>query len=254
MVLQPSLINLSDLVPGCTVFAQGGAKEEAVPITLAALFRTKGQTSTYGLVSSADKEILEKTVVVGSAASKKVVGSIQALHKYLPAAGKKLAPLFSVLVFDPGVGASLSASVRPAAYSKNFSQNVFGGGRVRVRKARDQQQPAFRRGRRVNTSSRIKKGVLVSNVVNPAVRIANEDFRIARGGIVSGRRRRPFAGMGEGGMPVLSSSNALMGFVIGRWQARTLIIPAEDVVNQLEIEFLTPNMPPRPGLIRHAKT
>ncbi|WP_397423552.1 hypothetical protein, partial [Phenylobacterium sp.] len=154
--------------------------------------------------------------------------------------------LFVLATFTVAVSRELLSMTEQAAVTRDLPQNVFGTGMMRIRKLPT--EPAEEVvGRRSNQPERPSAGgFLTGDISNPILVSSGNDVVFDRAALARGRGRHAFGQPGDGGRPVLSNSRALLGFIIGRDSTRTLLLAAEDLVNEMGIRFLT--RAPRPGL------
>jgi hypothetical protein len=80
---------------------------------------------------------------------------------------------------------------------------------------------------------------LIGDVTNAVVATGAAESCIKRAGLARGKGAKLFSRYGDGGLPVLSTSNALVGFVIGEDDMHTLVLPAEDLVRLNKFNFRT---------------
>lgn len=230
------------LSPAQRVFAQEGAQK--IPLKIAALISIRGSDRIRALVWRGEAKICKGMSVFDETHSKRSIGSTIPIGDILPKA-KWLDPLFSVLELTPEVSNEIKSSLRKAAISKDVSENIFGPRAMRVRHLN--LSPSGSKSRKKYKGSNTPPqflgtpGYLTGDVTDHLVKMAGVEVTIDRAALAKGRGRREFAGRADGGLPVISSSGALLGFIIAIGKDGTVILPAEDIESALDANFLTPS-------------
>jgi hypothetical protein len=235
-------MNLDSLRPGgylSVLTAQG-----PTALKIAGLFVVEECDQVYALVRRGSiTSPIEGDVVDPR---RDIIGHAHSIESVLPS-GAQFDHLFALATFTPEVSAALLKLSKPAAVSRDIAQNVFGPGMMRVKHLPgDGLRDAIGRRNAARSDLPSVNGILTGDITNPVVVTQGQEIVLNRAVLARGRGHSAFAGAGDGGRPVLSSSNALLGFIMGRDRSRTLLLAAEDVVNEMGIRFLT--RPSRPGV------
>jgi hypothetical protein len=210
---------------------------------LSSLFRTKGGDKTYGLVAKSYGQHVDKPVyanrdlsagtLLGHLTEGDVLSSDETINS-----------LFSVFRLDP----KFSAQLRRIPHSKHLINNAFGPRPMRLRQA-PKTEPG--KGNSANQQHQIfgPKGQLIGDVRRAQLRIGNSFVTLDRAGLAKSFGKRAFARTGDSGAPILSDNkrHALVGFVVGQFEDdEVLFVPAEDLADRHNIEFMAPDAPGLP--------
>lgn len=224
----------ADIVPGSVILADdNGAK---TPVRIASLFRKHRAKKVRALgVRLTDEEVgrlgLEPIAIPGKISYEHLKVATD------PSEVGSLEDLFVVVEFDPMESKTLTEAVERLQLSRDIRRNAFGPRRMRVRsldapwlfsKPKRQKKP-------------FRSGFIFGDVLNQAVRAkTGRQVVVNRLAHARGFDQKALAGPGEGGTPVISSSGALVGFVVSGTESSALILPAEDLVERLNIDLLKP--------------
>jgi hypothetical protein len=204
------------------VFTEEGTPRISLKIT--ALFSIYSSDRIYTLVWKGGVSIMNGAHIFNDDHSKHhPIGSMISLEKISPEA-KRFDSLFGVVELSPEISKELSSSLRQAAISKDVSCNIFGKRPMSVRHLASDRAP----------------GYLVGDVTNSIIKAAGTEVTLDGIALAKSRGQKAFAKPGDGGLPIISSSGALLGFIIANGKDGTAILPAEDLAQALSASFLTP--------------
>lgn len=150
--------------------------------------------------------------------------------------------LFGLVKFNQTTTQEIEREFKVAALSRDFRVNAFRPNGMNVRRVRGAHKEEFHRRRNTNRSTQlIYRGVAYGDVTNTKIKTDAAHIEIAYAGLIRGKTGEIFARAGDGGKPVVSSSKALLGFVVAANEDKTLMLTAEDISRDLNVEFLVPD-------------
>ena len=153
-----------------------------------------------------------------------------------------LESLFVLVKFEPMMNEEIDRKFKVAAISKNFRVNAFNRNGMKVRRIVGSHKPSLRKTRTNSRGNRqIYRGLVCGDVTNAKITVSNTKTRVQYAGLIRNKTDVSFAKLGDGGKPVVSSSNALLGFVVASSDDKTLMLTAEDISKDLDVDFLVPD-------------
>lgn len=239
---------MTDLEQRCInpglVFVNTG-KNESVPLKIVALVSTDRAKNAMGLVWLGGHNCKANINVYGTQNTNKPVGRLLNLSDSFNSS-VNLDPLFGVIDFSNKPPFDFSAPLVPAAVSKNLRLSLFGRGKVRVRKAGPflgNTADIYEFNHDLKCLSKNGKkpslGIITGEIVNTFMKVGHDEITIPRTAVIRGKGGKCFSCTGDGGLPVLSNSGALCGFIIGQTAQKTIMITAEQLRSLTGMEFLT---------------
>ena len=219
--------------PGAVFYAKSKGSSDT-PVRLSSLFRIVGKDQVYGLAYRIGVKPAQGHGSVDFAQLKAGLLSEPQQISELFGKADDLDKLFVILTFAKSATDNMYHQLRPVSVSRDVIKNIFSRGDMRVRCLR----PEKLDGR--NSYPKRVFGFMTGDITRPVVDVGDDRVVIDRAGKARGKGGRAFAAEGDGGAPVVSSTGALLGFVVAGTDEETLIIPAEDLKRRFNIEFVAP--------------
>ena len=225
----------SQFKSGATFFVVGSG-DDVVPLTISALFKKVNEQGVFGLANQNEKLVGCKDRVYADEEKQQIVGKLSTSEVF--PSGDGLGALFNVIKFDTGAVKPIEDKLVKVAYTKDVSYHIWRPRPMRVRKTVLGQTDFKQSGTRA-----YYKGLLVGDVKNPAVGLRNQIVTLRRAARAKSSGGKAIASDEDGGALVLSKSKALFGFVVGSADDEILIMPAEQLSKDYDIQFVAPRLP-----------
>jgi hypothetical protein len=214
--------------------------ERTASMMLSALVRRESDVfalmvphSKIGKVTSGSCQLLRarKSLRLG-----KFVEAEELLGKQASAFGFHVVQLDTLPLFK-----DLTSSAEQLSTTRDFSSNFWRGRNLRVRRLNDESlsdEPVHRkRNRRASWANRL--GRMKAEIHDVKINDVQGQLFYPYCGVVSRPRGVELADKRAVGAPVISSSGALSGFIVGRNKADTLILPIDELSSDKGLAFLT---------------
>jgi len=232
----------SQFESGATFYVVGSGGE-IVPLTMSALFKKVNREDVFGLANQNERLLGCKDAVYADKAKNDQVGILSTSDVFPH--GDNLGELFNVIKFNRKAVQPISYRLTNVAFTKDVSKHMWRPRPMRIRKTVLGQRDLKKHSVRTNY-----KGLLIGDVINPAIGLRNHTVTVRRAARAQSSGEKPIASEADGGALVLSKSKALFGFVIGSADHELLIMSAEDLAKDYQIEFVAPRQ--RENLVRLA--
>ncbi len=237
------MINVDQISAGNNVYVDD-AQGNSVKIKLMALARSDKLKNPVALAWMGGRSIPPDADVFLSG-SRSSIGQTRSLGT-LSERAKDFGSLICLIEFERTESATISERTAAAKVSRDISRPAFGHGRVRVSRVAspDDKPKRTRRKHNQEATSSGQKGFVTGDIVNPVIVAKGGDVRLERAAVVRGKSGRTFGRDGDGGTPVISTKGrGLVGFIVAKGPDRTLILPADELVRKLGMQFLTVTEP-----------
>lgn len=235
-----SLHSIFDLRPGH--FLTFTSHDDELDLVLSAVIRVRSSGRVLGLVACKQIENLDGFRLQKNFAGRvKEVGSLKKFDEYFDYSGH-LDSLFALVHFAPNMIGEIEKNFKVAAISKDFRVNAFNSNGMKVRRivgsyvTNSKKKFVNKRENRVT-----HRGLVCGDVTNARIKTKCSKTQVEYAGLIRNKTSVSFARFGDGGKPVVSSSNALLGFVVASNEEKTLMLTAEDISDDLDVDFLVPD-------------
>ena len=227
-----------EIEPGNTVLV-GPRNGPQVELKICAIVQSESNGDPMALLWLSGRRLPEEVVAVSKSGS--LVGQVVPLSTEFPKA-KEISPMFALLRFSNNYKVSIAKETSIASVSKRISRHAFDKhSNVKVKSWRADNISIQAAGRKHNSHSTLapRKGFVVGDATNSFARAGDDVVQMPLTVLARGKGRRAFAKQGDGGLPVLSKTNALVGFVVGEDAGYTSLLPADVLGEIAEMRFLT---------------
>jgi len=229
----------SEFQPGSTVWAKGATQR--ISFRIAAIFSAEHSDFIFGLLWNSNEQPCEPLEIYRHDDFKGgLLGNIcptsEVSKKF-----RSLGDFFTIVRFVKEVSNYLRKSTGVAVISEDITKNALGDNKMSVRIPWRRNSSSRRVGVGHNNTKHVgRRGYLIGDVTNARLnRAAGDRIVVEHAGLAMGKGGRVLTEHGDGGLPLISKSNALVGFVVGKGDKCTLILPAENLAIEHNIKFRT---------------